>query len=123
MGACLHIAGVECDNCRTDRDYWGRAQASMRPTANPIDYLYQNPKPNRVHETMTRVLAGIYAVRVWRAVDKATQGPDREVAAAIRQASPTFAGLTAALDALTDVAAYEILDANGNGALVYPDWK
>lgn len=72
---------------------------------------------------MTRVIAGVYTVRVWRSVDKVTQGPDREVATAIRQAPPTFAGITAALDTLSDIAAYEVLDANGNGALVYPDWK
>ena len=121
MGACFHTADVTCDNCHPQRDYWGRAQRSAsKPIDNPY---YQSPLPNRVHESMTRVLAGVYTVRVWRTVDKLTIGPDREVATAIRQAPPTFAGISAALDALSDIAAYEILDANCNGAIVYPDWK
>ncbi len=71
---------------------------------------------------MTRVHVGEHTVRVWSTKDKLTSGPVPEVMALSKLDDPTLTEISSALDALENVAAYEILDGLGNGALVYPDW-
>lgn len=79
---------------------------------------------NRLYETMTRVVVGAFIVRVWRCAACLSVGPDIEVKQALTeipmQDVATIAGV---LDGFTGIEAYEILDGDGNGALVYPDWK
>ena len=77
-------------------------------------------KPNRCYETMTRVVCGEFVVRVWRTTAGLSTGPDVEVVAALQ--NRVSGDISKALDALPNVAAYEILNANGNGCVVYPDW-
>ena len=80
------------------------------------------PQKNRVYEMMTRVICGLYVVRVWSESDIFLGGPDSQVVDAL-EGVEYASDVAFALDQLEHVAAYEILDEDGNGALVYPDWK
>lgn len=98
---------------------------------------------NRQYESMTKVvLSSDFIVRVWCAENSIEDdGPRAAVYAALapfrgfmRPVLPgtSVAGghnwrtvahqVAAALDLVKDVAAYEILDAAGNGIVVYTDW-
>lgn len=79
--------------------------------------------PNRIYESMTRVQLGEYTIRVWQ-IEKGTitNGPDRYITEALNVCPPSVLLISETLDQFPDVSAYEILDANGNGAIVYPDW-
>ena len=89
---------------------------------------------NRVYESMTRVVMGQFTVRVW-CIEKEISyegtfidyellkfGPRQEIMDAIAGLY-TAQDISEALDKFPRVSAYEILDRNGNGAIVYPDWK
>lgn len=91
---------------------------------------------NRQYESMTRGTVGDRTVRVWATETELTTGPRRDIEEAIAAVNTEFMDgehrfpnkwtcerVAAVLDALPDIAAYEILDTAGNGALVYPDWK
>ena len=98
---------------------------------------------NTLYESMTRVFVypsldhdeDATTVRVWRATRKPEMGPDSEIQAVIDRAvhvhrssadsSPhdLRMSLIEALAAMPRVEAVEVLDAQGNGALIYPDWK
>lgn len=96
---------------------------------------------NRVYESMTRVPLVEYApavrrgwnpkilgcVRVWRseASLEAAANPDRtDIFAAVESVGPdaTPLAIIAELEKLDRIAAIEVLDADGNGVLLYPDW-
>lgn len=84
---------------------------------------------NRQVEFMSRFQIGGLTVRVWSTSGQTvTMGPDPLVETAINDLgaiSPTT--VAKALDKLHAdtgmVAAYEILDKDGNGVVVYPDWS
>lgn len=79
---------------------------------------------NRVYECMTRVQVGQFTVRVWSEVDEFAVGPDKRIVEALTLLPARSAlEIGRELDTFDGIAAYEILDANGNGALVYPDWR
>jgi len=81
---------------------------------------------NRIYESMTRIQHYQFTVRVWcRETEfnwRDKSGPRSEIVEALEHlpASPLLIAET--LDAFSEVSAYEILDENGNGAIVYPDW-
>ena len=78
---------------------------------------------NRVTETMTRLTVGPWMVRVWRQTPRMELGPDQEVQQVLwNLINPAPADIADALDQLSGMNAYEILNADGNGALVYPNW-
>ena len=78
----------------------------------------------RIDEMMTKVQCGRYAIRTWTQVPSFRFGPDLDVELALRRLgdAPERRVIIAALDAVPNMNAYEILDADGNGALVYPEW-
>lgn len=86
-------------------------------------------EPNRRYESMTRVQHGGLTVRVWRTEESHTYGPNEEIEKTIRSVHiwpnphSTSLLISRALDGLPNIAAYEILDGEGHGAIVYPDWK
>lgn len=90
-----------------------------------------NEKPkNRQHETMTMKPVQSFRVRVWRTEQEFKFGPDPEVldALSLLLVKYRFDRLTPeliadAIEPLERVAAYEILDLNHNGVIVYPDWN
>lgn len=80
--------------------------------------------PNRLYESMTRVLVGQFTVRVWRSLPAFGKGPDSDVLDALTLLpARTAKEIADVLDAIEGVEAYEVLDAGGNGVVVYPDWK
>lgn len=87
--------------------------------------------PNVVYETMTRVQFGDYTIRVWRNCGSMFRmGPDREILSMFRQMAKEYFGdrpereeIVDRLRNMMDVEAFEILDGEGNGGLMYPDWK
>lgn len=80
-------------------------------------------KKNRQLETMTITRIGPFRIRVWTTVKAFTMGPDDRVFEALRKLPKITARVIAErLDKISGVAAYEILDHAGNGAIVYPDW-
>lgn len=79
---------------------------------------------NRQYESMTKVVKGDLVVRVWRTEKSFTGGENHDIKAAINRVDvASKLGISIALDNLPNIAAYEILDKDGNGALVYPDWN
>lgn len=78
---------------------------------------------NRQYESMTKVVKGDLVVRVWRTEDKFTSGKNKDIQIAIALADTSYGAISESLDSLPNIAAYEILDKDGNGALVYPDWN
>ena len=80
--------------------------------------------PNRVYESMTRVEVGGFVVRVWMPETTFTMGPNQLVLEALKDlgAAAYPKEIVALLDAIKP-AAFEILDGDGNGGLVYPDWS
>lgn len=90
-------------------------------------------QPNRQYESMTRLKLGPYTIRVWRTEPQLAVGFNADIRRAIEWIEPEGIGerpfdavacdVAEALDALPNIAAYEILDEDGDGAIVYPDWK
>jgi uncharacterized protein (DUF2141 family) len=78
---------------------------------------------NRQYESMTKVVKGDLVVRVWRTETEFTSGNNYDIKQALVLASPNHNSISTVLDGLPNIAAYEILDKDGNGALVYPDWN
>lgn len=79
---------------------------------------------------------GGWRVRVWVTADKFTMGPDMRVQDILLSVVPridpeapnvAIECVAATLDQLhaegVPIAAYEILNDDGDGALVYPDWS
>lgn len=97
----------------------------------PVVTDYANVYKNRQYESMTYIECGAYNVRVWSTCDDFTFGPSASVILALKevlsaQTQPEHVlphHIACALDKLDEVAAYEILDYNKQGALVYPDWR
>jgi len=81
---------------------------------------------NRIYESMTRIVHGGYTIRVWTRESefqwRDKSGPRIEIVEAIESLPPSPTQIAHTLDTFEDVSAYEILDAEGNGAIVYPDW-
>lgn len=91
---------------------------------------------NRVVEMMTRIHfpliggkeTGGVTLRVWSECDpyNPTMGPDPTIEGVL---NPSMGGLMMLLSGLHKLAfihpitAYEVLDRDGNGIVVYPDWK
>jgi hypothetical protein len=78
---------------------------------------------NRQYESMTKVVKGDLVVRVWRTEKSFTGGENHYIKAALDRVDEDYHCISIALDNLPNIAAYEILDKDGNGALVYPDWN
>lgn len=140
----VHVAtDAETDSGWTDIDFCancsGRVLAIIRPAMDGFPDTVPEPPKNRQYETMTRLEVGIYHVRVWTTVGHLVAGPDQRIiqaffehdwlvlprrrTVAAQPAPPDIASISAVLDKLDHIAAYEILDQDGHGAIVYPDWK
>lgn len=78
---------------------------------------------NRQYESMTKVVKGDFVVRVWRTEQSFTTGDNADIKVALALAEDDYRAISYILDDLPNIAAYEILDKEGNGALVYPDWN
>jgi len=78
---------------------------------------------NRQYESMTKVVKDHLIVRVWRTEQEFTTGNNSDIKAAIVLANADPQSISEILDTFPNIAAYEILDKDGNGALVYPDWN
>ncbi len=93
-------------------------------------------QPNPIRESMTRVVVGGYTVRVWR--DEPLEGDLEQsrtsvrlrIASAFHDAirdqtnhASELRSWIKRIAALDRVAAVELLDADGCGEIVYPDWK
>lgn len=88
---------------------------------------------NTIYETMTKVSLGHSTVRVWRSSAVIALGPDPEIQATIRNiqrlmfdthsVEDTRLAILQKIASMPGVEAVEVLDPNGNGGLVYPDWK
>lgn len=85
---------------------------------------------NRLYESMTRASCWDHIVRVWREEPTFRSGPDEEIARLLQNVRLErlkgvleVSRISQVLDALDRIAAYEILDQNGHGVVVYPDWK
>lgn len=85
---------------------------------------------NRLYESMTRCICWSHVVRVWREEPMITSGPNSEIMRLLRYVRQEklkgrleINRIAQVLDALPHIAAYEILDEHGDGAIVYPDWK
>ena len=78
------------------------------------------PPSTKLYESMTRVVAGDFVVRVWKSESVPTYGPSQDITDALQGSHPGEIRKT--LEAIPDIAAYEILDANGNGLVAYFDW-
>lgn len=86
---------------------------------------------SRVYESMTRARVGPFTVRVWKNENDFVFGPNRVVKRELgflHQRSDRYLvvqlpeQIKQILETIPGVNAYEILDAQGDGALVYPDW-
>ena len=75
---------------------------------------------SKIYESMTRAVVGDFVVRVWKSESVPTYGPSKEITDALQGSPPDEIRKT--LDAISGIAAYEILDANGNGLVTYFDW-
>jgi hypothetical protein len=97
----------------------------MRPEIEP-NFPEITPRlENRVYESMTRVQAGRFSVRVWRE-EKCLEPQSNDDLRAALEAAPldaTAPDLIAIAEALPRVVAVEVLDDDGNGILLYPDWN
>lgn len=135
----VHVAtDPDTDSGWTDIDLCpgcsGKVLEIIKPAMEDFpDNLPPLPK-NRQYETMTRLDVGVYKVRVWTTVDEISAGPDQRIIEALfehdwlddytrRPAAPNVNSIAAVLEKLDRIAAYEILDQSGHGAIVYPDWK
>ncbi len=80
---------------------------------------------NRVYESMTRVRVNGYAVRVWRDEPELAAGDNHDIVRALTFAprDAMAADLIRIVEMLPRVVAVEVLDADGNGILLYPDWS
>lgn len=79
---------------------------------------------NRLYESMTRVRVGDFTVRVWVSEGGLYVGPNKVVKEKLEYLpARTMAEVAVVLDGIDGVEAYEILDRDGNGVVVYPDWK
>jgi len=88
--------------------------------------------PNQVFETMTRYKPSkSITIRVWREEPELKVGPDEELMDALMAANKDRGFWTRqpqlrfieAVKRLPRVAAVEVLNADGDGGLCYPDWK
>lgn len=80
---------------------------------------------NPVYETMTKVELHGCKVRVWREEKSLCLGPDTEIAAIIRDCIEnrwSCREIARNIASLPRVAAVEVLHADGNGLVHYPDW-
>lgn len=81
--------------------------------------------PNRVYESMTKVVRFGLTVRVWHEAETFTMGPNTEVRDFINKwdgnGPKEFAHEMA--EKISGIAAIEIINVDGCGALLYPDWK
>ena len=78
---------------------------------------------SRIYESMTRVVVGDFVVRVWKSEPAPNIGPSEAVTNALQGLLPTYPyEIREALEIIPDIAAYEILDANGHGLVIYFDW-
>lgn len=79
---------------------------------------------NRLYESMTRVRVGDYVVRVWMGEGGLYAGPNKVVKERLEYLpAGSIAKIGEVIDGIDGVEAYEILDRDGNGVVVYPDWK
>ena len=80
---------------------------------------------NRCYESMTRLRVCGYNVRIWRAEEKIGEVNNDDLqmyAVGLIGVELKRADLLDAFAAFRDVAAVEVTDDTGDGALVYNDW-
>lgn len=85
-----------------------------------------NNPPNRIYETMTKVRTAKWTFRIWREEPAFKMGPDQEVVrivelVAVQYQNPELVvkAIEKSLPKINDI---EILNNEGDGACVYPDW-
>lgn len=78
---------------------------------------------NPVWETMTKIKFPNFSVRVWKEEKGWSIGPDQDVSRVAEANWNNCKKMVEELAELPNVSAIEIIDANGNGTLFYPDWK
>jgi hypothetical protein len=109
-----------------DHDYRARAvveRATVRAKV-PDGVVYVMPK-NRVVESMTRLTIGPYSVRIWRTEASMDSADNADLRDALRTVDPYLgpAHIAKVVESFERVAAIEVLDADGNGSILYPDWS
>jgi len=77
---------------------------------------------NRIMESMTRVETTNYVVRVWRNEPDLLPKANDDIVRALAGLEERR-DIIEALEALPEVVAIEVLDRQGNGVLLYPDWN
>ena len=80
---------------------------------------------NRCYESMTRLRVCGYNVRVWRTEEKIGEVNNTDLhayAIGLIGVELARADLLDAFASFRDVAAVEVTDDTGDGALIYPDW-
>lgn len=94
----------------------------MRPVSAATHF--GEPMANRVYETMTQVHACGFKVRVWRAAAELVMGPEEDIFEKLSESVWKDADdIASEIEKFEGVAAYEIVDAHGNGVICYPDWS
>lgn len=72
---------------------------------------------------MTKVVKGNLTIRVWRTESDFGPKDNNDIKVALTLVDEDYGLISNAIDALPNIAAYEVLDKEGNGSLVYPDWN
>lgn len=81
---------------------------------------------NKLYESMTKAVLNQHgwSMRVWRNESKFTSGPDPEViSTVINNFNRPPMIVAEEVAKLPRVEAVEVLDQDGNGSLIYPDWR
>jgi hypothetical protein len=73
---------------------------------------------------MTCVETNVGRVRVWREANVFGERPGDDLEEVLAETSwKSMKDVAARIEDYAGVAAYEVVDADGNGWVVYPDWK
>jgi len=80
---------------------------------------------NRQLESITKGTTERFTVRVWRTEDSLDGINNSDIQSEIKKCHyyQTHQQVAEDLEKFPRVAAVEVLDTNGNGIVVYPDWK
>jgi len=85
--------------------------------------------PNRVCEQMVRFVADNLTIRVWITANQnfdVDTKPLRDLISTFKLTQSTQSNMRmiiCEIEKLDNIAAAEVLDQNGNGLLLYPDWN
>jgi len=79
---------------------------------------------NKVIEKIIKVVSDKFTVRVWRDVTENVHDNNDDINKAVdNYRGTTQETLAEIIGRLNDVAAVEVLDKDGQGTILYPDWK